>query len=71
MPDNTNMENETSKLYNQSNRSTEQILDSIDRKFEWLLKNGGNMSASNARNIYGRTNSTYYQDRRMNKWTEH
>ena len=69
MPDNTNMENETSKLYNQSNRSTEQILDSIDRKFEWFLKNGGNMSASNAHNIYGRTNSTYYQDRRMNKWT--
>lgn len=70
MPDNTNMENETSKLYNQSNRSTEQILDSIDRKFEWLLKNGGNMSASNARNIYGKTNpvSTHYQNLRRSRW---
>ena len=67
MPDNTNMENETSKLYNPSNRSTEQILDSIDRKFEWLLKNGSNISASNARNIYGKSNSTFYQDLRRNR----
>lgn len=68
MPDNTNMNNETSKLYNQTNRSTDQILDDIDRKFEWLLKNGGNMSASNARNIYGKSGSTYYQDLRKGRW---
>ena len=70
MPDNTNMNNETSKLYSQTNRSTDQILDDIDKKFEWLLRNGGNMSASNARNIYGRNNpaSTHYQNLRRSRW---
>ena len=68
MPDNTNMQNETAQLFNQPNRSTEQILSDIDRKFEWFLKNGGNMSASNAKNIYGKSSSTYYQDMRRSRW---
>lgn len=68
MPDNTNMQNETAKLFNQPNRSTEQILSDIDRKFEWFLKNGGNISASNANNIYGKSSSTHYQDIRRSRW---
>ncbi len=71
MPDNPNINNEVSQLYNPPGpgRSEIQILEAIDKKFDWLLRNGTNVSASNARNIYGRSGSTYYQDRRMNRWT--
>lgn len=67
MPDNSNMEQEVSKLFNSSGRSEIEILEDLDKKFEWLLRNGTDVSASNANNRYGRRSSTYYQDMRRGR----
>lgn len=69
MPDNIN--NEINQLYTDSqsqqaqanNRTDTQILLSIEQALKDIAKNG-NMSASNAQNRYGNTQSTFFQDRR-------
>ena len=73
MPDNaTNggaMNNEVNNLFDNGRSTTNgrtqmQVLESIEKQLENLVKNGGNinnMSASNAYNRYGRNGSTYYQ----------
>lgn len=70
MPDNNNsaVNSEVNDLYTgkstQSGRTDTQILESIERQIELLVKNGGRLdiSASNATNRYGRNGSTYYQN---------
>lgn len=70
MPDNNNsaVNSEVNDLYTgkstQSGRTDTQILESIERQIELLVKNGGrpDISASNANNRYGRNGSTHYQD---------
>lgn len=70
MPENNNsaMNSEVQDLYTgktvQNGRTDTQILESIEKQLELLVKNGGNlnnMSASNANNRYGRNGSTFYQ----------
>lgn len=70
MPENNNsaMNSEVQDLYTgkitQNGRTDIQILESIEKQIEQLVKNGGNisnMSASNANNRYGRNGSTFYQ----------
>ncbi|MBP5433630.1 hypothetical protein [Ruminococcus sp.] len=69
MPDNPNINNEVSQLYNPPGpgRSEIEILEAIDKKFDWLLRNGTNVSASNANNRYGRNGSDHYQNLRRNR----
>lgn len=74
MPDNNNsaVNSEVNDLYTgkstQSGRTDTQILESIEKQIELLVKNGGkpDISASNANNRYGRSGSTYYQDMNRN-----
>lgn len=74
MPDNNNsaVNSEVNDLYTgkstQSGRTDTQILESIERQIELLVKNGGrpDISASNANNRYGRNGSTHYQDMNRN-----
>ena len=62
--------NEVNQLYNngrssRSGRTDTQILESIEQQLSRLIQSGGNinnMSASNARNQFGRRGSTFYQD---------
>lgn len=73
MPDNSTnggaMNNEVNNLFDNGRSTTNgrtqmQVLESIEKQLENLVKNGGNfnnMSASNANNRYGRNGSTYYQ----------
>lgn len=74
MPDNNNsaVNSEVNDLFTgkstQSGRTDTQILESIERQIELLVKNGGkpDISASNAINRYGRNGSTHYQDMNRN-----